>query len=261
MGVTTTREEFTPDMCKAALAKAGPNRPISHGHVERLRLSMRNKEMHAEVAAQIVFSDQDLLIGGQHRLTAQLLEGLTITWTVVRGVRLELAEYIDQDAKPQRRAHVLQKRGVQNSSARASIVREMMIGDPRANGRSTFSLGESDSYEYENRDEVEFALSLYHLRRKGFDTPFWAAVGLCRTWGESTVVKFVHDVISLENLEPGTPAHTFARWIASRKSTGGFEARRDLFTRTMKAIEAHARGIRMDRIHGYRHAKKRGKEV
>lgn len=97
-GVKTSVEQITPAIAEEWLGRNSHNRPIRNNRVADLSGAMTRGEWVVNGDA-IRWSDQGVLLDGQHRLWAVVESGITIESLVVRGLRESAQETMDVGAR------------------------------------------------------------------------------------------------------------------------------------------------------------------
>lgn len=144
----TTVETITAQQANELLALNKNNRPISQTRMlamavkmerlKNLRAQLHREPSEAEIvqAGAWMFTHQGLgfdttpaLVDGQHRLTAQVHSGATITWPITTGLAPEAFDRVDVGAN-RSAADLLTRRmpGIENRSTAAATARFALIG-------------------------------------------------------------------------------------------------------------------------------------
>lgn len=97
-GLDISMERVTPAIAEKWLAKNTHNRDINKRVVASLVRDMEDGNW-LDNGATITFSDEGVLLDGQHRLTAVVESGVSITVIVVRGASAESQHTMDTGAK------------------------------------------------------------------------------------------------------------------------------------------------------------------
>ncbi len=93
--MNVTIESISPDKARQYLARNTENRKLDKQVVARYAGAMRRGEWDAN-GVPIIFSDDDVLIDGQHRLAAAVQENFTLTVPVVHGIAKTARTTIDR---------------------------------------------------------------------------------------------------------------------------------------------------------------------
>lgn len=92
--ITVSIVRITPQVAKAWLELNGRNRKINRRHLDRLRQTFSAGDM-ALNGETVIFSEDGVLLDGQHRLTACILEDVPFVSLVVRGISPSAFDTID----------------------------------------------------------------------------------------------------------------------------------------------------------------------
>jgi hypothetical protein len=111
-------ERVTPDQARALLARNTFNRPLVKRRVAEYAEDMRCGRWQFN-GEGIIFSDQGVLLNGQHRLSAVVESGATVEFLIVRGVPQEAFASIDTGGK-RSAAVMLSLQGERNSATLAA---------------------------------------------------------------------------------------------------------------------------------------------
>jgi len=115
-------EKVTPQIAQIMLSKNKSNRPISDGHVYRLRKAMMSGEWVEMNGESLKFDYDGNLIDGQHRLTALIQAGATINFLVISELDPSVFDSIDQ-VRIRSLSDVMACNGVLNSTNMAAGVK------------------------------------------------------------------------------------------------------------------------------------------
>jgi len=97
-GVSVSIVRITPAMAAEMLARNTHNRPINKAHVKHFVEIMHRGEMVMN-GETIILDTDDVVLNGQHRLTACVQSGIPFDSLVVRGIDLEAFKTIDGGKK------------------------------------------------------------------------------------------------------------------------------------------------------------------
>lgn len=126
MGVSITQEKVTPSIAKKWLKECNTiNRPLTRSNVSSFVDTMRSGDWE-DSGETIKFCEDGRLLDGQHRLSAIVETGQTITMHVSRGLKLSAYNVIDT-GKPRSLSDMLARDGEKYASALASAVRYYWI--------------------------------------------------------------------------------------------------------------------------------------
>ena len=87
-GLTVTVETITPELAEQYLGNNHKHREIRDSKVEKLAAAMTDDNWQLN-GKTIVFDKDGVLLNGQHRLTAVILSGKSLTTLVVKGIEKE----------------------------------------------------------------------------------------------------------------------------------------------------------------------------
>lgn len=123
--IMTSIEVVTPDVARNWLSVNTSNRSINKRLVDRLASQMKSGEFVTNGEA-IIFSDDNRLIDGQHRLNACVLSGVSFRSVVVRGVHHN-AFYTIDTGSARTAADSLQIMGNKNAAQLAAAAKAAII--------------------------------------------------------------------------------------------------------------------------------------
>ena len=90
-GITVEVEIITPDMARQYLSHNAYHRKIKQKKVDTLAATLAQEGWHLN-GKTITFDSNGRLLGGQHRLSAVIQSGASLTTLVVRGLNPALLE-------------------------------------------------------------------------------------------------------------------------------------------------------------------------
>jgi hypothetical protein len=125
--IATSIEVVTPDVARNWLSVNTANRAINKKLVDRLSSQMKRGEFVTNGEA-IIFSDDNRLIDGQHRLNACVLSGVSFRSVVVRGVHHN-AFYTIDTGSARTAADALQILGSKNAAQLAAAAKAAIVLD------------------------------------------------------------------------------------------------------------------------------------
>lgn len=111
----------TPEMAARWLARNTRNRTIRKSDLDRYKRDIATGRWHME-GSPLRFAPDGTLLDGQHRLTAIVETGATLTLLVVRGIAVEAQNVMDTGRK-RTAADALAINGHKNSAAEAAVAR------------------------------------------------------------------------------------------------------------------------------------------
>jgi hypothetical protein len=126
MNIKTEILTITPAMAKKLLECNVNNRPLSRGTVDRYAKTMASGQWDFN-GEPIIFTNENALASGQHRLHACLQSGASFTTLIVRGVKPESFSTIDT-GKSRGAADVLAIAGFKNNTSLASGAKTFLWG-------------------------------------------------------------------------------------------------------------------------------------
>lgn len=120
-----TIADVTPALAAQWLTFNTHNRTLRPKVVEAYATDMRNGDWLLN-GESIKFDTDGVLIDGQHRLAAVIAAGVTVRMVVVRGLPRAAQDTVDAGTK-RKFADVLNLRGENHSSSKASITRKILL--------------------------------------------------------------------------------------------------------------------------------------
>ena len=123
--ISTQQVQVSPELAAVWLARNRHNRTLAKATVDQYAADMVSGGWHF-TGQPIVFDAAAHLIDGQHRLTAQVKAGVTLTWLVITGVKTETRDYIDI-GRPRTVANQLQIKGLHDGGGVAAVARLNLI--------------------------------------------------------------------------------------------------------------------------------------
>lgn len=123
----TTWEVVTPETAAKWLKTNVNNRALSRRSVERYSADMKNN-MWQNTGDPIRFSKSGRLLDGQHRLTAIVESGVTISMLVIRDLEDRSQDAMDQ-GRARTAADVLSLHGERNTGQLAAAVKLFLVWD------------------------------------------------------------------------------------------------------------------------------------
>jgi len=147
-------ESISPSTAQSYLAKNLNNRPLNKKRVNALASAIQRGEWELNGAA-IRFSDEGILLDGQHRLAAISKSGETVQSLVVYDLPAETFDTIDVGMASRTAGDVLAMRGEKNYNALAAATRLSILwrntGNPfNGNPESIPTVKQIESYVDEN---------------------------------------------------------------------------------------------------------------
>lgn len=216
--ITTSVEMVTPDRAVEMLKFNTRNRPVKPHAVNRYASDMRNGRWQYN-GQDIVFSDDGVLLDGQHRLLAVVAADMAVPIGIKRGLPAEVFATIDAGT-PRGAGDILAMCNVLNYNAVAAIARMAVL----------FSASRSINEQVSRTEVTEFVLSEPSLQdalnaakraKAVVNTTSTAAVlFLANKAGlyADEIDEFVTGVASGANLELGDPRLALRTWSINERS-------------------------------------------
>jgi hypothetical protein len=217
--------EITPAIAAVWLQRNGINRPLSERHVKFLMNVMADGQWKLN-GESIIFSGDDRLLDGQHRLTACVRSGVTIRSMVVYDADSDVFDTID-DGRKRTGADVLSIDGQFNANRVAAAVK---LVDRILRDRLTRASG------YSNAD-IRRLVKKYHGVQKSATylssqkmltgaSTLIAMHYLCTLSDPHKAVTFFDSLNTGEGLHRGQPVYLLReRLIANRQSKSSLSQR------------------------------------
>lgn len=123
--ITIETLEVGPALAKEMLDANEVNRNVSRDRVERHKRAMLDGKW-AFIGDPVRQSVDGELLDGQHRLTAIVESGVTVTLVVIRGIPVEHQKYMDS-GRVRSSADSVRMMGIKNSTTVAAAARLLMI--------------------------------------------------------------------------------------------------------------------------------------
>lgn len=215
----------TPEMAASWLAGRRKNRHISDAHVRFLAGQMERGEFVVS-GETIIFNDRDELMDGQHRLSAIVMSGVTVSMLVVRGVPDEFFDVLGQ-GKSRNAADSLSIHDQKNVATLAAVARMVFRWTDTGLAAPTTrpSIGQINKIVEENptlAEAANFASSNKELRT----IMPGSAVAFCY-WkiaqgsGSEAARDFMEKIAVPSGLEKGDPRFALHRNFTNRRILGG----------------------------------------
>jgi len=233
---------ITPAMAHDWLKRNVGNRPLSRSRVARYAEDMRNGRW-VENGETIKFNDKGDLIDGQHRLEAIVVSG-TAARILVVGHLAKIAALTIDDGKKRSHADRLRLFG-QVEMPTIAAAATMVIG--AALGRANLSGQEVCDLYYQHLVGFEWAQEHVHAHRLQL-SPVYAALVVAYPRHPREVAVFAEKASLGENLQRNDPALTLRRYLESLRAKRDLDGRLDVFGKTLRAVQAHVRGERLQKL-------------
>jgi hypothetical protein len=209
--VTTSIETITPALALEYLENMPKNRRRSQPLIDRYTSDMQNGEWRTGLGDPLRFSVEDALIDGQHRLWAVASAGVTLDFTVIRGLPTEAMLFLD-GGRARSLADALYLNGEADTFALAGAInfyagylKHQMIQKTRPGDTLTKAQGLRALEQHPGlRDEVKVASSI-RRQLKGGGGRWAAATYVLRGTNDEDTEAFVNHLITGENLHAAHP--------------------------------------------------------
>lgn len=162
-----TQELVTPSVATEWLTRNTLNRKLRPGVVARYAEDLRQGAWDSDIVDPIVFSEDDDLMNGQHRLAAILQSGVSITMWVQRGVATA-TQFVMDTGLPRRLVdfeRLTNTSGVVVTPAHIAAANQMLAGFVQRNSK-TSSHTQMHAFFTLHHEAIDFAISLIRPRRR-----------------------------------------------------------------------------------------------
>lgn len=232
----------TPETAREWLKCNRGNRRIKRSRVARYAEDMRHGRW-VENGTSIKFNDQGDLIDGQHRLEAILLADTPVALLVARNLPKLAALTIDDGIARSHADRIKMFGLVDLPKTVAAAVG--VIG--AAAGRNNLSGQEVCDLYYQHLVGFEWAQEHVHYHRLVL-APVYAALVVAYERHPRMTEEFTERAILGENLQRNEPALTLRRYLESPRATRDLDGRVEVFGKTLRAVQAHVRGERLQKL-------------
>ena len=224
--ITMELETITPERAKDMLTRNTNNRALQKGTVTSYARQMKNGVWLLNGDA-IRFSDEGVLLDGQHRLAAVVMSGASIQAWVGRGFPAEAQMTMDGQRK-RTAGDVLNLRGFSNGNKVAACVRMVYRWDQGERSMLSFGGNAAHLSSLEVAKIVESDESFSHAVAQTHPAHSLAPVRVIATLHVLTsrldvnkTQQFFEQLASGANLAEGNPILTLRRyWARLQNSTG-----------------------------------------
>lgn len=231
------------------------NRRVSERHVQKLAKDMLSGKW-VNNGDTIKFSDDGLLLDGQHRLHAIIHSGVTVPVNVVRGVSDENAfKTIDSNARGRDAAQIAEMMGIKHSTNVAAIARRLLHWENTVDKRQ-FTFPNSAWLALTTADVVEFAeinqAEIYSMlelmrgtlpyRRCGAGSALVSALIVCKRSNDFAAKQFTEGLKTGANLEENSPISALRDRLVIPPERRGMKWELELMALVIKAFNYHLRG-------------------
>lgn len=244
MNIETELTTITPAQAAAWLANNDKNRALNKSRVAGYAKIMKAGQWQLN-GESIKFSEDGDLIDGQHRLHAVVRAAMPIQAIVIRNLPADSFETIDTGRR-RSVSDVLGVKGEHNANflgSALSLIRYYEDGTLRSDTRRYH--GDSGNIEmleaYKRHPRLQFAVeeiaTAYNARRFRFASPSALIVAyyLMSSEDRDRALKFMHALISGEDLKQGDPILALRNRLINLRSSGVKEKRGDTLAAIGKA--------------------------
>lgn len=238
-------ETITPDKAQKYLASNTNNRDIRPRTVAGYARDMKSGEWSVNGEA-ILFSEDDRLIDGQHRLSAIVKAGVPIVSLVVRGISApDAQETVDRQAK-RTLSDAMRFRGMRNCATYGAAANLILpaIRNGRLTTNADYRPTQKEALAFVERYQDELAAGVVVADRikkeGGFLIPALAAslYVLMAAEDEADATEFFTMLATGVNLGPGNPILALRRRLIQNRDSGN--ARNNLSRTFVSAITVKA---------------------
>lgn len=237
--------EVTPSLASEWLTKNTHNRPLRPGVVQRYVNDMLHGLWRHPTGEAIIFDRLGRLQQGQHRLTAVVKSGCTITFLVVTNADPSDFTVIDSGA-PRSAGDVLSMAGVMNGKNVAAIARNLKLMTDHFSTRwsgSTMTRTESLEVGMRYRVQLEEASRMAQAANRAAKLPpaaYGAVLAYVMIHSDTCVeLHEFHDaVVTGEMQKSGDPAYALRRWAITRPAGQGSALNQQMVAMCAKAWNA-----------------------
>lgn len=242
--------EVTPAKAERMLEKANP----SNRHTSRVTVDKYAEDMKS---GRWVLTHQGIAIGpsgtildGHHRLAAIVQSGVSIRTLLVTYASEEAyAQAIHAVDKGRGRTtgNVLELTGTVEPGRGVPVAAIIVaLEDLRSNSPRTLSVDQTILLYLQHREAVDWAMAT--LPKSMFPSPLRAAFAYAYPTHKEAIMQFADMVVSGANLSAGSIALKFSRVRSTLCTTGGHSTRRRAMLITLRALLAHIRNEKMERL-------------
>ncbi len=247
----TKLECITPAKAQKYLEKNPRNRMLKPAHLSTLEAEMRRGwRVNGE---SIKFTSDNVLLDGQHRLTACVNTGVTFSTLVVRGLSFQDQDTIDTGRRRQG-GDVLAIHGYKNSNLLAAAVRWVMQLDGRRNLNRSFIMPNGDLLAVvEKNPDIERSVLIAMKANKLLVGSAGAALHFLASKTDAEKADVFFGLLATgENLIKGNPVLTLREFLLTHKATptGRKYKIEEVVSRTIRAWNAFKRGDQLSILKG-----------
>jgi hypothetical protein len=243
--VKTIIEQIGPVTAAKYLENAPTNRRVDPRVVLGFARTMsagRWRQTHQGIA----FNSVGGLVDGQHRLSAIIKSGKTITMQVTRGLTDDDILVIDSGkARSSGDRLIIAGATTHHGTMTAAIVSSMTLAE--SGSCPKLSPDELKLIFEQNKECVEFAIDAFGSKmNSGWNAIVRGAFAYCYAFAPDEVNELARLIFTKENLHAGSAAHVFVMAMANGKlATTGSSGRSDTMARVLGIIRAHIEGRAM----------------
>jgi hypothetical protein len=242
--VAMRAELITPEVAAQMLALNTNNRPRKRKYEMELAEAMMRGEWQFN-GDTIRISESNVVLDGQHRLSAIVRSGIPQQFIVVRGLPDETFQTIDRGVK-RTVADTLSWSGEKNANVLAAAARAILVIQARgasAGGKITPAQHRKVLHEYPSmRRWAEFCVNDKNLRLLFTAALAGIACLFAAKYGEETVERFLRQLSSGENLRKGDPAFELRNRAIANKASVAKIPHFAFMQLVIKALSAHVAG-------------------
>lgn len=243
--VITFTQLITPDLAKGYLAKNTHNRNVQQSHVQALADAMRKGRW--QITHQgIAFSEDGVLLDGQHRLLAVVESGVSVSMQVTMGLSSEALFGIDTN-KVRTVAQNVQLQGYKYAkavTAWTNVVKVLLLGGTERTWNTEDVLRIYD----ESTEIIQMAVSIPGLAQQ--PASIGAAYLFAAPKNPQRIHQFFSAVLSGVGLGANSPelsAHQY--YFSSNKR--GTDKRWEACAKLLRCAQAYLEGTALDARHIY----------
>lgn len=254
-------EEITPAIAKKYLARNVTNRNLKDATIRSYESDMRAGSW-LPTHQGIAFNDRDELIDGQHRLTAIVRAGVTVTMLVTRGLpgaipgkKTTTMDAVDRGVPRSIGDQLKLQHGFSNPNLAVATV--VMIGNLAlaTRVRKQTVAQALKAMELYGRHCAEIGKVIENPKERRFRrAPLSAAFTFARVVEPHAVDRFLNGLLTGASLEAGSPVLTLRNFLlsevgSSRRVQGSLSRRVALADMILNSLRAYVAGEKMTRIH------------
>lgn len=253
-------ETITPEFAQQLLDGGGNNRPRSEAAVQRYAADMKAGRWNNN-GQGLIFTEDMVLLDGQHRLAAVIASGTPTEFNITVGVDPETFVTMDT-GKHRSMSDVLAIEGFKNTVTFASICRTSYGYISGLTINNEFTRGTLEGFARKHPYAQEVAAMLENSSA-GRHIPKGVIGGVLFLANEqhgldAEVSGFLKGVLRGEGLFRGDPRMTIREWIAASRASRATMRREVVFAGVTRAWNAYATGKEITTLRGLDDATIRG---